>query len=232
PVVPQFEKPVGAKKSRIDPIPTWSTNLVQLNLSRQGLLLQLMEVKTETNYRILDVLRDRWSPKAFAPGHEIPEGDIYRLFEAARWAPSSFNEQPWRFIAAQRANQESFDRILRCLSEKNQMWAQNCSLLVLTLAKLRFDRTGKVNRHAWYDLGASAFALTMQATKLGLLVHQMAGFSPEKAREEFDISDEFEPASVMAIGYLGKKDDLPDDVKPRDRNARHRLDLDDILTVL
>jgi len=150
---------------------------------------------------IHDLLARRRSPYALSPRRVEPE-KLRRVFEAARWAPSSYNEQPWRFIVAPRENPEDYFRLLGTLVEFNQQWAGQAPVLVLAVAKLAFEKDGSANRHALYDLGQAVAQLTVQATAEGLFVHQMGGFGAEKARQEFHIPEGYAPVTVLAIGYL------------------------------
>src|SRR5256884_3406610 len=115
------------------------------------------------------------------------------LFEAARWAPSSFNEQPWSFIVATKQKLEQHARLLSCLVEKNQQWAHLAPVLMVSVAKLKFAKTGEPNRHAFHDVGLAMGNMLVQATAMDLFVHQMAGFSPERVREIYAVPAEFEP---------------------------------------
>ncbi len=152
----------------------------------------------------------------------VPEEALRSLFEAARWAPSCFNEQPWRFLVARRTDPEAHEKLLSCLSEGNQRWAKQAPVLALSVARTTFTRNGKPNRHAFHDVGLAVAQLTLQATTTGLVVHQMAGFDPERARRLHAIPEGFEPVAVLAIGYPGEPDDLPEDLRERERAARSR----------
>ena len=131
---------------------------------------------------------------------ELSDEIITSLFEAARRAPSAFNEQPWRFILGHRKNKDEFDSILDILAEKNRAWAVNASLLVIVLAKKNLTRNNSFNKHFMYDTASAVANLTFQANSLDLYVHQMGGFDSEKVKNNFSLSDEFEPAVVLAIG--------------------------------
>jgi nitroreductase len=150
-----------------------------------------------------ELIRRRWSPRDFSERPIEPE-KLCSLFEAARWAPSSFNEQPWSFIVARRENPAEFERLLSTLTERNAQWARQAPILILSVAKMNFARTGRPNRHAFHDVGQAAAYLTLQATALGLYVHQMAGFDIERARQLFAIPSGYEPVAAMAVGYLGE----------------------------
>ncbi len=180
-----------------------------------------MEKPAETQYPIEEILRRRWSPRAFSDRLVEPE-KLQSLFEAARWAASSFNEQPWNFIVATKQNPEEHARLLGCLAEGNQRWARAAPVLMASVAKLNFDKTGKPNRHAFHDVGLAVQNMVVQATALGLFVHQMAGFSPEKVREIYGVPDGFEPVAAMAIGYGLAADELPEAFREFDLSARSR----------
>ncbi len=180
-----------------------------------------MEKPAETEYSIEEILRRRWSPRAFSDRPVEPE-KLQSLFEAARWAASSFNEQPWNFIIATKQKPEEHARLLSCLVEGNQRWARAAPVLMVSVAKLNFDKTGKPNRHAFHDVGLAVQNMIVQATALGLFVHQMAGFSPEKVREIYGVPEGFEPVAAMAIGYGAAKDELPEAFREFDLGARSR----------
>jgi nitroreductase len=181
----------------------------------------MQEKETPNVYPIEDLIKKRWSPVAF-DDHAIEMQTILSLFEAARWAPSSFNEQPWSFIVADKSNPEAFEHMLQCLSEGNQAWARAASLLILAVAKLHFDHNGKPNRHAWYDTGAAVMNLVLQATAQDLHAHQMAGFSASKVREMYRIPDTHEPVTAIAIGYAGDSELLSDALRKRNDAPRKR----------
>ncbi len=180
-----------------------------------------MEKPAETQYPIEEILRRRWSPRAFSDRLVEPE-KLQSLFEAARWAASSFNEQPWNFIVATKQNPEEHTRLLSCLVEGNQRWARAVPVLMVSVAKLNFDKTGKPNRHAFHDVGLAMGNVLVQATALGLFVHQMAGFSPEKVREIYGVPEDFEPVAAIAIGYGLVADELPEAFREFDLGARRR----------
>jgi nitroreductase len=181
-----------------------------------------MEKPAETQSPIHDLLKRRWSPRAFAERAVEPE-KLRSLFEAARWAPSSNNEQPWRFLVATKENKADWDRLFTCLVEGNQKWAHQAPVLMLSVATLTFDDES-ANRHAFHDTGMAVENLIIQATAMGLFVHQMAGFRIDQVREECKIPDGYDPVAMIAIGYPGDPATLPDylrerEVKPRERNS-------------
>lgn len=187
----------------------------------------LPEKPAETTFPVHDLIRRRWSPRAFADRPVEPE-KFGSLLEAARWAASSNNEQPWRFILATRERPEDFARLLGCLKESNQVWARQAPALMLSVARLTFADDGEPNRHALYDVGQAVASMAIQATALGLVIHQMAGFFPDKARAEFGIPGDFEPVTAIAIGYQGDPATLPErqrlrELAPREREPLSRL---------
>ena len=170
---------------------------------------------------IHELIRNRWSPRAFAD-KAIPEDVLRSLFEAARWAPSSFNEQPWAYIVATKEDQANFEKILGTLVEFNVGWAKNASVLAIAVTKLAFAENRAPNRNAQYDTGAATALLSVEATARGLVVHQMAGFDPDKARKTFAIPEGWEPLAAIAIGYPGSPDSLPPKMKDREMAPRIR----------
>ena len=155
---------------------------------------------------------DRWSPRAFLPD-PIPEHQIKSLFEAARWAPSCFNEQPWLFVYA--TEPEAREKLVSALVPKNQRWAGKCPLLMFVLARKKFQQGGRDNRHAPFDAGAAWMSLALQARRLGLYAHGMAGFNQEKAYQVLGVSpDEYHVMAAIAVGRKDEAADrLPDDLR-------------------
>lgn len=177
--------------------------------------------KAATDTTIHSLLADRWSPYAFSERTVSPE-DLLALLEAARWAPSSYNEQPWRYIVARRTESAEFERMLSCLVEGNQAWARYAPVLMIGVAVLEFSRNGKPNKAAHHDLGLASATLTMEATARGLAVHQMIGIVPERVRELYDVPASAEPLAALAVGYAGSGERLPDALQERDRTERSR----------
>lgn len=181
-----------------------------------------MEKPAPNEYPIEEILRRRWSPRAFDDREVEPE-KLRSLFEAARWAPSSFNEQPWSFIlTTRRHNPDDHARMLACLMEKNQQWARRAPVLMVSVARLTFSRNGNLNRHAFHDVGLAMGNLLVQATALDLVVHQMAGFSVDKVRESFDVPEGFEPVAAIALGYPAGPEVLPEAFREQEIGPRHR----------
>ncbi len=170
-----------------------------------------------------DLLRRRRSPRAY-DSRPVEAAKLRSLLEAARWAPSSSNSQPWRFVVGEKGKDDAtFDRVLGTLGENNARWAQHVPVLMLAVAKLH-TYAGR-EPHALYDLGLAVAQLSAQATALGLAVHQMGGFDLQKARDEFGIPEGYEPVAVIAIGYPGDPAALPDDLRERELAPRTRNDL-------
>jgi nitroreductase len=170
------------------------------------------------------LLTQRKSPYAFS-SKPVDSETLAILMEAARWAPSSMNEQPWSFILATKANKSEFERLLACLIEYNVQWAQHAPVLLLSVAKLTFESTGEPNRHAFYDVGQAVANLSFQAMVSGLVVHQMAGFDVEKTRKEFSIPPDHEPVAVVAIGYSGNLAGLLEKLRKKGSSPRKRKPL-------
>jgi nitroreductase len=180
-----------------------------------------VEKPAPTQFPIHDLLGRRWSPRAYDERAIEPE-KLKSLFEAARWAPSSNNEQPWRFIVASKDQVSDWRRLLACLVESNRTWAHRAPVLMLSVASLNFEDDGNPNRHALHDTGMAVENLVLQATALGLMAHQMAGFDVEKARADLKIPDGYEPVAMIAVGYPGDPNLLTDRLKQRELAPRER----------
>jgi nitroreductase len=181
----------------------------------------------ENKIAIHDLIEERKSPRAFAE-KSVEQEQLETLFEAARWAPSAMNEQPWRFIYATKEDKENFDRLFSCLLEGNS-WARNAAVLFLTVAKKTYDFNGTPNGHAWHDIGLATGNLLLQATDLGLHVHLMGGFKADKAREVLGIPEGYEPVTIGAIGYIGDPETLPEHLRERELAPRTRKPLEELV---
>jgi nitroreductase len=173
------------------------------------------------DHPIHELLARRWSPYAFAD-RPVSGEDLRSLFEAARWAASSYNEQPWSYIVATKSGPEEFERLLSCLVEGNQAWAAAAPVLALGCTSLRFALNGKPNDAAVHDLGLASASLTLEATARGLFVHQMIGILPERARELYRIPEGVQPLTGLAIGYAADPAALPEKYRERDLAPRTR----------
>ena len=158
---------------------------------------------------VLPVVLHRWSPRSF-DGRDVHPADLRKVFEAARWAPSSYNEQPWRFIVGLR-NTDTYNKIASTLVAFNKAWATKAPVLILGVAKTKFSHNGAPNHYALYDLGAAASVLVLQAATLGLAAHQMGGFDQEAARKVLGIPGDYAIGSVTALGYQGEPAALADE---------------------
>jgi nitroreductase len=158
---------------------------------------------------VLPIILERWSPRSFSDRYVNP-ADLKKVFEAARWAPSSYNEQPWRYFVGHRET-STWNKIFSALVPVNQEWARSVPVLILGIAKARFSRNDSPNNYAVHDLGAADAFITLQAASLGLATHQMAGFDWVKAREAFHIPETYAMGSVMALGYQGEPAALPNE---------------------
>jgi nitroreductase len=177
--------------------------------------------KAETSVPIHELLSERWSPRAFDNRAVEPE-KLRSLVEAARWAASSYNAQPWYFIVATKDDPENFNRVLESFVEFNRGWAKSAPVVGLSVAGLKFENNGEPNRHAFHDVGQAAANLALQATSLGLQIHQMAGILPDKARQLFSIPDGYEAVAGFALGYPGDPASLPDQLRQRELAPRVR----------
>lgn len=188
----------------------------------------MTEKRALTDYPVHELIAERWSPYAFQD-RPVPETDLRSLFEAARWAPSSYNEQPWSYIVAMKENPEEFQQLLSCLVEANQLWAKAAPVLALGIVSLKFKRNNNVNRAAVHDLGLAAGNLLVEATARGLFVHQMIGILPDRAREIYGIPEGFEAWTGIAIGYRGDPTKLADALKEHDLTPRQRKPLSELV---
>lgn len=188
-----------------------------------------MSTKTaSTDHPVHALVAERWSPYAWAD-EPVDPGDLASLFEAARWAPSSYNEQPWRWIVAQREDAEAFERLLSTLVEANQNWARHAPVLAVGVAITTFSRNGKPNKAAHHDLGLAAGNLCFEATARGLAVHQMIGIEPQRVRDLYGVPDEAEPLTALAIGHAGESANTPEGMRDRDAAPRTRKPLGELV---
>lgn len=184
-----------------------------------------MEKLADTTYPIESLLQRRWSPRAFAD-RLVESEKLLRLLEAARWSASCTNQQPWYFIVASKEDTAEYARLLSCLRENNQQWASSAPLLMASVAKMSFDANGQPNRYAFHDVGLAVANMIVQATALGIFVHQMAGFYPEKVRELYGVPEGFEPVAGIVLGYPGDPAILSEELQQRERAPRVRKPLE------
>ncbi|MGK0298780.1 MAG: nitroreductase [Gammaproteobacteria bacterium] len=186
----------------------------------------MIESKATTQYPISEQLAKRWSGRAYDPNKNLDRKQIVTLLEAARWAPSCFGDEPWRFIICDKtSNETAWQKALDCLAEGNRSWAINAPLLNIIIANTLFGHNDKPNKWCNYDTGAAALSLCVQATDMGLMTHQMGGFDPDKASELFSIPEQFIPIAMMTVGYQLAIDDMTDEIKERELAQRKRKPL-------
>jgi len=187
-----------------------------------------MQKVAQASYPIHDFIRQRWSPRAFAD-RAITRTELGGLLEAARWAPSSSNEQPWSFIVATRDNKTEFEKLFSCLVPGNQLWAGAAPVLMLSIAHMVFEEDNSPNRHAFHDVGLAVENLILQGMSIGVFTHQMAGFHVNKARELFALPAGYEPVAMIALGYPGDPQTLPETLRERELAGRSRKGLEEFV---
>lgn len=186
-----------------------------------------MKKPAVTALNIHPIIRERWSPRSFR--HQPVElNKLQRIFESARWAPSGFNEQPWRFIVGLRGD-ETWLKLHEAMVAFNQKWAKDAAVLILILTKKTLSKNGKPNTSFQYDAGQAAAYLTFQAMEEGLRVHQMGGFSREQTSSLFYIPEDFEPQTMMAIGYQDEPEKLDPDFEEMEKAPRERKPLSELV---
>jgi nitroreductase len=187
-----------------------------------------MQKPAVTDHPVHDFIVKRWSPRAFSD-KPVPPDVLRSLFEAARWAASSYNDQPWSYIVATSDDEKNYSKMLGVLMDMNALWAKQAPVLAISVARQNFKHNGTPNRVALHDVGAANAQLTMEATSRGLLVHQMAGFHLDKAREVFGIPVGWEPVSAIAIGYPGDPETLPEKLREPELALRTRKPLSEFV---
>lgn len=177
---------------------------------------------------ILEIIQERWSPYAFSPA-PLEDFKLKAMFEAAGYAPSCNNEQPWMFVYATQQERPIFEVYLGFLAESNRVWAKNAYALVISLARTRFSYNSKPNRYALHDTGMAVSNMLLQALALDVYVHQMGGFSIEKVKTHFNLTDDIEPVAMMAVGYLGDGESLSPELIKRDEKRRQRKSVNEFV---
>ncbi len=175
------------------------------------------------------LIKDRRSPVLFSD-RPVENEKLELLFEAARWAPSSHNQQPWRFILAKKENKVEFDRFFDCLSPGNKLWAINVQVLILSIAETVSSYNKKMNKYAFHDVGLAVGNLLLQATSMGLYIHQMGGYDKEKARYNLKIPPDYDPVAMIAVGYIAETyEGFPEELVRRERSPRSRKSLNEFV---
>ncbi len=188
-----------------------------------------MNKRADTSVSLHPLIAERWSPRAFDESATISSDDLRAIFEAARWAPSAFNAQPWKFIHGVRGDEE-FTQISSLLIDFNKQWAPKASALILVNA-LTFREDGKTNPTALYDTGLAVSLLTLEANHRGFDVHQMSGFDSQAAKATFSLEAGVEAVACIAVGKKTSPDSLPDEIKAREIAPRSRKSLDEIVNI-
>jgi nitroreductase len=177
---------------------------------------------------ILEIIQERWSPYSFSPA-PVEDFKLKAMFEAAGYAPSCNNEQPWLFVITTREDETVFDDFIGFMADGNKIWAKNAFAIVISMARIRFSHSGKPNRWAFHDTGMAVSNLLLQALALDVYVHQMGGYSVEKVKEYFKLGDDIEPVAMMAVGYLGDGYSLTPELLKRDEARRPRKSINEFV---
>ena len=180
--------------------------------------------QAQLDHPIQPALAERFSPYVYSD-RDVDDADLASVLEAARWAASSYNEQPWRYLLARRRDGEPFEQMLSCLVEANQAWARFAPVLLIGVTITRFSRNGKPNAAAEHDLGLASASLSVEATARGLCVHQMIGIEPDRVRELYGLPDEARPLTALTIGYAGEPTAEQEALAPREAAPRARRPL-------
>jgi len=182
-----------------------------------------------TQFPVIEEIKKRWSPRAFDTSKSLTRDNIHTLLEAASWAPSAMNEQPWRYVVALKEETQKFNAVVDCLFEGNTIWAKHASALVVSFARLNYSATGKTNSAALHDVGMANQNMLLQAASMGIYTHVMGGFDKEKTKHIFKTEPDMQPVVIIALGFLGNPDDLPEPLKVREIAARSRKSIAEIV---
>ena len=175
---------------------------------------------------ILEIIEERWSPYSFS-SIPVEEYKLKAMLEAAGYAPSCNNEQPWVFVLATQENRAIFDAFLGFMNDPNKVWAKNAYAIIISMARTKFSHNGKPNRFAFHDTGMAVSNLLLQAFAMDIHVHQMGGYSVEKVKKYFNLNEDMEPVAMMGVGYLGDGDSIPPELFERDEKRRPRKSLNE-----
>ncbi|SFK40838.1 nitroreductase family protein [Methylophaga sulfidovorans] len=187
----------------------------------------MIQKPADTAQAIEKVMAERWSGRAYDPTVMVTPEEITALCEAARWAPSCFGDEPWRYLVCDKnTDREAWEKLLSALVPGNQEWAKNAPVLILAASAPTFSQNDKPNRWSGYDTGAASISLCLQATSMGLMSHQMGGFDDKKIREAFSIADDIHMWSVIAIGHQAALDNLTEEQLERELSPRQRRPLE------
>jgi len=182
-----------------------------------------------TKFPVIDEIKKRWSPRAFNAARSITQKDINTMLEAASWAPSAMNEQPWRYFTALKEETQKFNKVKDLLFEGNTVWAKHASALIVSFAKLNYASTGKANSAALHDVGMANQNMILQAASMNIYTHVMGGFDKPKTNEVFNAEPDLQPVVIIAVGYLGNPDELPELLKERELADRSRKNIEEFI---
>ncbi len=186
-----------------------------------------MEKPAITDLKLHPILNTRWSPRSFTT--QVPDKEtLKRIFEAARWAPSSSNEQPWRFIVGIKGD-KTWDNVFETLVDFNQKWARLAPVLAISIGKKMSSKSNRPNKSFTYDVGQSLAYITFQAMQEDIYVHQMGGLDTEKAAELFNVPEDYQVITAFAMGYKGEPELLEDNFEEMEKAKRQRIELKEIL---
>ncbi len=189
--------------------------------------MKIKPESTQSGHPEETLFKQRRSTRAFSD-REVPISVLKALFEAAHQAPSSFNEQPWRFLFARRG-EPAFEQLADCLMPANRLWASKAAVLILTAVSNRLSASGRPNRYAWHDAGMALQNLLLQATRLGLASHPMGGFDADEVRKTFQLPEDWEPVTITALGFPGNPATLPPELRAREKAPRKRKPLSEVV---
>jgi nitroreductase len=184
------------------------------------------EIMDNSN-NLLELIDERWSRRSFADT-PIEKKELKSIFKAGSEVASSFNEQPWHFILAQK-NDAHYSDLIACLSDSNQVWAKTAPLLGVAVAKMKFSKSDKPNRHCFHDVGAFLAVASLRAMDLNIFIHQMAGFSIDKVKDKFPIPEGYEPITMFVLGYPGDRDQLPEKLRKNEHPDSKRKNVSQFL---
>ena len=189
----------------------------------------MSETQSNPEHDTHEMFQQRWSPRAFDADKPVSKQDLHRCLEAARWAPSCFGDEPWRFIVCHKEENEAmWQKLLSCLAPKNQEWAQHAPVLLVACTHTVFSHNGQGNRWAEYDTGAASVSLCLQAAAIGLVTHQMGGFDADAVRATFHVPEDVKPMAAIALGYRGKTEHLDEGFQAIEKAERKRKNLAEI----
>jgi nitroreductase len=197
--------------------------------SESGIAATPPEKRADTGASVHELFRNRWSPRSFSP-RQISDSELLTVLDAAHWAASSYNEQPWRFIVARKSDSAAFERILELLTPTNRSWAKSASVLIIMAARTTFSNNGTENYYGLHDAGQACAYILLQSTALGFQGHAMAGFDKERAKAELEFPEGYVPGAAIALGYVDSPDklDMKEKFRISERARRQRKPLSEL----